>query len=186
MFFRDRILRFGENMPQSLKRFLSNFNVVAIQNSLDGFSNTLYVRNNSKTSRWFPYPVQGNLETSVYRKPTHTDKYLAFDSHHPICHKKSVAKTLLRRADCLPSSLDSKAEERRYVSNVLKANGYTKTFLRNCQKPVTNSNALDEREPATGFAVIPYIQGVTNQLILQQMNSLFQDRITSIFQRSNS
>ena len=68
--------------------------------------------------------------------------------------------TALRRADCLPSSLDSKAEERKYVSNVLKANGYTKTFLRNCQKPVTNSNALDEREPVTGFAVIPYIQGV--------------------------
>ncbi|CAH3031867.1 unnamed protein product, partial [Pocillopora meandrina] len=90
--------------------------------------------------------VKGNLETSVYRKPTHTDKYLAFDSHHPICHKKSVAKTLLRRAECLTSSLDSKAEERKYVANVLKANGYTKTFLRNCQKPVTNSNALDERE----------------------------------------
>ena len=45
---------------------------------------------------------------------------------------------------CLPSSLDSKAEERKYVSNVLKANGYTKTFLRNCQKPVTTSNTLDE------------------------------------------
>ena len=50
------------------------------------------------------------------------------------------------------------------VSNVLKANGYTKTFLRNCQKPVTNSSALDEREPATGFAVIPYIQGVTEPI----------------------
>ena len=37
---------------------------------------------------------------------------------------------------------------KKYVSNVLKANGYTKTFLRNCQKPVTNSNALDERAPA--------------------------------------
>ena len=71
---------------------------------------------------------QGNLETSVYRKPTHTEKYLAFDSHHPICHKKSVAKTLLRGADCLPSLLDSKAEERKYVSDVLKANGYTKHF----------------------------------------------------------
>ena len=40
--------------------------------------------------------VQGNLETSVYRKPTHTDKYLEVDAHHPICHKKSVAKTYLR------------------------------------------------------------------------------------------
>ena len=92
--------------------------------------------------------VQGNLETSVYRKPTHTDKYLAFDSHHPICHKKSVAKTLLRRADCLPSSLDSKAEERKYVSNVLKGDGHTKTFLRNRRKPVTTSSTPDEREPA--------------------------------------
>ena len=55
LFFRNRILRFGKNMPQSLKRFLSNFNVVAIQNSLDGFRNTLNVRNNSKTSRWFPF-----------------------------------------------------------------------------------------------------------------------------------
>ena len=61
-------------------------------------------------------------------------------------------------------SLDSKAEERKYVSNVLKANGYTKTFLHNCQKPVTTSNALDEREPVTGFAVIPYIQGVTEPI----------------------
>ena len=34
LFFHDRILRFGENMPLSLKRVLSNFNVVAIQNPL--------------------------------------------------------------------------------------------------------------------------------------------------------
>ena len=55
LFFRDRILRFGKNMPQSLKRFLNNFNVVAVQNSLDGFRNTLNVRNNRKTSRCFPF-----------------------------------------------------------------------------------------------------------------------------------
>ena len=108
--------------------------------------------------------VRENLETKVYRKLTHTDKYLAFDSHHPICHKKSVAKTLLRRADCLPSLLNSKTEERKYVFSVLKANGFTKTILRNCQKPVTTSSTPDEREPATGFAVIPYIQGVTEPI----------------------
>ena len=71
--------------------------------------------------------------------------------------KKSVAKTLLRRADCLLSSLQSKAEERKYVSNTLKANVYTETFLRNCQKP-------GERGPATVFAVTPYIQGVTGPI----------------------
>ena len=75
-----------------------------------------------------------------------------------------MAKTLHRRADCLPSSLDSKVEERKYVSNVPKASGYTNTFLRNCQKPVTTSSTPDVREPATGFAVIPYIQGITEPI----------------------
>ena len=119
LFFRDRIFSFRKNMPQSLKRFWSNFNVVAIQNSLDGFRNTLNVRNNSKTSLW---------------------------------------------ADCMPSSLDSKAEERKYISYVLIANGYSNNFLRNCQNPVTTSSTPDEKEPATGFAVIPYIQGVTEPI----------------------
>ena len=52
---RCSFVRFGKNVPQSLKRFLSNFNVVAIQNYLDGFRNTLNARNNCKTSRWFPF-----------------------------------------------------------------------------------------------------------------------------------
>ena len=77
----------------------------------------------------FSRRFQGNLETSVYCKPTHTGKYHAFNSHHPIFYKKFVAKTFLRMADCPPSSLDLKAEERKYVSNVLKANGYTKLIL---------------------------------------------------------
>ena len=100
---------------------------------------------------------RGNLETSVYRKPTHTDKYLAFDSHHPICHKKSVTRTLLTRADCLPSSCDSRSKERKYVFDVLKVNGYPNTFLRNCLKPVTPSlNTSGDEVSATGFAVIAY------------------------------
>ena len=37
-------------------------------------------------------------------------------------------------------------------------------FLRNCRKPVTTSSIPDEKEPATGFVVIPYIQGVTEPI----------------------
>ncbi|XP_076044828.1 uncharacterized protein LOC143027426 [Oratosquilla oratoria] len=35
------------------------------------------------------------LVTSVYRKATHTDRLLDFDSDHPICHEKSVVKTFV-------------------------------------------------------------------------------------------
>ncbi len=58
--------------------------------------------------------IEGKLETAVYRKPTHTDKYLSYNSHHPVSHKKSVAKTLLQRAEHLPSNSDSQANEREY------------------------------------------------------------------------
>ena len=49
--WQDQVLR---KYALKSKRFLSDFNVVAIQNSLNGFCNiyTLNVRNNSKTSRW--------------------------------------------------------------------------------------------------------------------------------------
>ena len=36
----------------------------------------------------------GKLNTTVYRKPTHTDMYLHWDSHHNIPSKYSVVGTL--------------------------------------------------------------------------------------------
>ena len=57
----------------------------------------------------FDSVFEGKLETDVYRKPTHTDKYLSYDSHHPVSHKRSVGKTLLQRAESLPSNSDSQA-----------------------------------------------------------------------------
>ena len=90
------------------ERFLSHLNSIepSIQFTLEREKD----RNLSFLDLDVSIGVQGNLEFSVYRKPTHTDKYLAVDAHYSICHKKSVAKTLLKRADCLPSSLDSKPE----------------------------------------------------------------------------
>ena len=40
----------------------------------------------------------GSLETRVYRKPTHTNQYLQWDSHHAINNKYSIISTLLHRA----------------------------------------------------------------------------------------
>ena len=38
------------------------------------------------------------LQTTVYRKPTHTDRLLDQCSYHPTCHKATAVRTLTRRA----------------------------------------------------------------------------------------
>ena len=53
----------------------------------------------------------GQLSTEVYRKPTHTERYLSFDSHHPTAHKRAVVKSLTDRAKAIPSSVDQQSKE---------------------------------------------------------------------------
>ena len=46
---------------------------------------------------------EGRLHTTVYRKPTHTDQYLHWDSLHPVSSKYSVVGTLHHRANTICS-----------------------------------------------------------------------------------
>ena len=46
----------------------------------------------------------GRLNTTIYRKPTHTDLFLQWDSHHNIPSKYSVIGTLFHRAKTICSS----------------------------------------------------------------------------------
>jgi hypothetical protein len=62
----------------------------------------------------------GAITTNVYRKPTHTDRYLHFDSHRDERHKISTeSSTLLRRASHVPNSKEGKAQETKYVTEAL-------------------------------------------------------------------
>ena len=71
----------------------------------------------------------GRLEVSVYRKATHTIKFLSFDSHSPAQSKRAVVKTLMDRAKYLPSSTKQRSNEKQHVIGHLKSNGYPTKFI---------------------------------------------------------
>ena len=71
----------------------------------------------------------GSLTTSVFRKATHTNQYLSFDSHHSVAHKAAVVRTLMHRASTLSlNSMERVAEEKK-VLEALRNNGYPSGFI---------------------------------------------------------
>ena len=114
----------------------------------------------------------------VYRKPTHTDRYLDFSSHHQIKHKISTASTLLFRASSLPSSHEGKTWKANHIRAALEANGYPSAVISNIlnKKPPSSTDPPPEElismffkwaEPSDtykGFACLPCISGLTEPL----------------------
>ena len=89
----------------------------------------------------------GLLTTTVYRKPTHTDQYLAYDSHHPQSVKRGIVKCLYDRAKHLTSKPSAISEEKKHLSSVLVSNGYPSPFVRKLRKttrPTANKEPMQE------------------------------------------
>ena len=95
----------------------------------------------------------GEVEVQVYRKATHTNKYLAFDSHLPAQHNRSVVSTLLRRASTIPSSDPLRTVEISHVQDSLQVNGYPTKFIENAALP--RSGPQNYHPDPAGLAVVP-------------------------------
>ena len=63
--------------------------------------------------------ADGKLSTIVYRKPTHTDQYLQWDSHHYLSAKFSVIHTLSHRAQTVCSNPELLHKEKTHLRNAL-------------------------------------------------------------------
>ena len=61
------------------------------------------------------------IHTTVYRKPTHTDQYLHWDSNHFITAKNSVYNTLAHRATVVSSTPKDLAKELDHLRKALQA-----------------------------------------------------------------
>ena len=67
--------------------------------------------------------ADGSLSISVYQKPTHTDQYLQWDSHHSLSDKYSVIGTLTHRAKTVCTNPELLQKE---IKNLREAMGKCK------------------------------------------------------------
>ena len=110
------------------------------------------------------------FSTTVYRKPTHTDQYLYWDSNHHITAKQSVFNTLAHRAKTVSSSQDKMDRELKHIRTALQhfqfpswaLNQWQHKFTHPNQQPTSttntsnnNSSADNNKNKAT--IVVPYI-----------------------------
>ena len=117
--------------------------------------------------------VRGCIQVSVYRKPTHTDKYLEYNSHHPLQHKRSVVNTLLHRAQEIPSTNAEWSRERKHVIKVLRDNNYLLSFIRSCKSyynsscrySSTNGSSSASTSSASPFVVLLFIRGASEKIL---------------------
>ena len=72
--------------------------------------------------------TDGTLSSQVYRKPTHTDHYLQFGSHHPLIHKLGVIRTLHYRAETIVSENSQISKEKDHTRNSPRGGGHSTFF----------------------------------------------------------
>ena len=105
----------------------------------------------------------GSMTCGVYRKPTHTDQYLNFGSHHPLQHKLGVVRTLTHRANTIITHEEDRQQEMHHIQNCLSKCGYEPwVFALSNNKETDKQKAkYAKRPPAKGSVVIPCVQGVS-------------------------
>ena len=111
--------------------------------------------------------ADGTFTIGVYRKPTHTDLYLPWDSNHNIAAKYSVINTLLHRALTICSTPELAEEELQHLENVLGQCKYPKWAIRKIIKKHQQKEKKQTpktKYPAKCYIVVPYSQKISESL----------------------
>ena len=112
----------------------------------------------------------GTLNTNIYRKPTHSERYLNFKSEHPLEHKFAVVNALTHRANSLIRDENKTRVELKHIENVLTLNGYPNWLLNRKLKitsdPPFASPATRNAVKTRGIAILPYVPKLSEKLKL--------------------
>ena len=111
--------------------------------------------------------ADGTLTTKVYRKPTHTDLYLQWDSNHNLASKYSVINTLTHRARTLFSTPESIKQELEHLEKVLIGCKYPRWAIKKILQKQLHSQEKTNRKkqhPSVQkkicHMVVPYSKGI--------------------------
>ena len=112
----------------------------------------------------------GSLNSTVFRKPTHTDLYLQWDSHHTLPSKYSVIGTLLHRAKTICSDPQLLKQEEEHLYKVLSNCKYPAWALNRIKmktgNPTMKRNNNNQNKSGTDTTqkphiIVPYHRGLS-------------------------
>ncbi len=109
--------------------------------------------------------VENKIETRVFRKTTHSNRYFNFNSYHSLENKKSVIRTLVNRANTHVSNPQILDIELNNIMNILESNNYPIKVIKNITEQVkkkfdkSTSNSQKDVINPSKIISIPYIKG---------------------------
>ena len=108
--------------------------------------------------------ANGTLGHQVYRKTTHTDRYLHAESHHHPAQKQSVINSLVHRAFAI-SDRGHLRTEINHLKQALQNNEHdkkdiTKIINKHTNKTTAPNTQIDDRT----LTILPYIKGTTDRI----------------------
>ncbi len=120
----------------------------------------------------------GTLNVTVFRKQTHTDRYLHFNSHHPPSAKRAAVRSLFDRARNITLRKEDLRKEEEHLTTTFRQNGYPLPFIHAISSSIQKPSAPPEEEPdeepddeesqkeeeKQPLAVIPYVSGVSERI----------------------
>lgn len=112
----------------------------------------------------------GNIEFSIYRKPSNKPCYISSDSHCPISHKRAAFHSMVHRLCKIPLNIKNYMDELKYIKYAALVNGYSEQMVDNLiklhakQLSKRNTTSLSPNKEPLQRITMPYIPEITNKI----------------------
>ena len=202
--FETKALETAAHPPSLWKRFVDDTFVVIEAQYKEGFfqhinsidENIKFTAENTRADGAMPFldtlvtpQSDRSLLTTVYRKPTHTNQYLQWDSHHTISNKYSVISTLFHRAKDVCSTKEQLEEEHTHIQKVFPTCKYPGGAINRMKKktnaPVKPQNNCNNKGDTIfntinrrSYITVPYMKA-----LVRVLRAHARDWHTSLLQR---